>query len=416
MSIQDMKKEIKAHFILPESGFRRVMSSPMSKKSKSRDKLLFVVSSLYCYQYKNFNPDYKGFIPLHSSILKKFLGNHSYTSFIKELMRLGMIERSGLYVPSQISRGYRLKEPFRSDKPILIKAKDKVITNKLIATRISEEQLLTDVDRFLFKNLRRMSFRVEDGLEQIKTDLEMNEAYTQYRFNSDFVSIVELADENFRFTRDQFGNRAHHNLTNMRSSLKKFLRVDGIDELIGLDIANSQPFLFNVILRKMYPSEIPKDVEHYINLTSNGNFYSYLKEHLNNNKSIKQIKKEFFGKVFFSRNFIYGRKNTNEYTLLMEQHFPTVYKAIWHCKRRNHKELPKALQQVESHIIIDTVIESVSTKNPNAFCITIHDEILTTMEHLKLVENKLLDGFDQFSLKPLIRLRKYSNIFAKKLA
>lgn len=403
-----MKKEIKAHFILPESGFRRVMSSPMSKTSKSRDKLLFVVSSLYCYQYKNFNPDYKGFIPLHSSILKKFLGNHSYTSFIKELMRLGMIERSGLYVPSHISRGYRLKEPFRSDKPILIQAKDKVITNKLIATRTSEEQLLTDVDCFLFKNLKRISFRVDDGLEQIKTDLELNEAYTQYHFNSDFVSIVELADENFRLTRDQFGNRAHHNLTNMRSSLKKFLRVDGKNELVGLDIANSQPFLFNVILRKMYPSEIPEDVEHYIDLTSNGSFYSYLKEHLNNNKGIKQIKKEFFGKVFFSRNFIYGRINANDYTQFMETHFPNVFKVIQHCKRTNHNELAKALQQIESHIIIDTILKRVNECAPNVFGLCIHDEILCKKSDVDFIKMCIIDGFKQFSLTPMIKEKNYS--------
>src|SRR5690606_35584951 len=126
--------------------------------------------SLYCYQFKNFNVDYKGFIPLHSSILKKFLGNQTYTTYIKELMRLGMIERSGLYVPTQISRGYRLKEPYRSDKPILIRVKDNVMTNKLVESRITEEQLLTDVDRFLFNNLKRVSFKINNGLEQIKTD------------------------------------------------------------------------------------------------------------------------------------------------------------------------------------------------------------------------------------------------------
>ena len=403
-----MKKELESYFIIPQSAVRIIRQSQLARSQKGLDKLYYIVSSLYCNQYKNFSPNYRGFLPLHSSILKRFLGNKLYTTFLRELMNIGIIERSGMYVPGQVSRGYRLKEPFRSDKAITIRIKDSKIASKKLTMRVTPEDYSSTVDRFLIKSLRNICIEYKDALKQLKIDLENKEKYTEYHFNSDFVAITDIATGQWRYSRDDFGNRAHHNLTNYRGSLKRFLKVNESEPLIGLDIANSQPFLFNIVLGKLFKEGLPSDAKKYKELTSQGMLYAYIQEHLESKHEIKQIKREFFSKVFFSRNFIGNRKNANRYTVLMENHFPNVYKAIWYCKKRGHRELPKTLQRIESYIMIETVINNLLEEKEDAFCITIHDELLTVKEDVSRVRNALEKGFSQFSLKPLIRIKKYS--------
>lgn len=71
---------------------------------------------------------------------------------------------------------------------------------------------------------------------------------------------------------DEFGRRYHSNLTNLRSELRKYLRVDG-QPLVQIDISNSQP-LFQAVVAEQRGVTCPA----YKQVCEEGRLYEFLGE------------------------------------------------------------------------------------------------------------------------------------------
>jgi hypothetical protein len=146
-----------------------------------------------------------------------------------------------------------------------------------------------------------------------------------------------------------------------------------------------------------------EDLILYENLTSSGKFYEYLMEKSEIDSSErKKFKKDFFGKVFFSRN-----NDNYEYTekKIFKKHFPNVYKAIYYYKEKEHRDLPIALQKAEVYIIINTIVRRIATDNPEIFITTIHDSIMTTEDNIEYVKKVMLEEFEnKYNLKPTLKV------------
>jgi hypothetical protein len=77
-----------------------------------------------------------------------------------------------------------------------------------------------------------------------------NEQHTQ-RVNT----IVRLADRALGPVLDEVGGRLHSSLTNMSSLLRPFVYAEGHGQLVSLDLANSQPYLLNLLVNPAFYRE-----------------------------------------------------------------------------------------------------------------------------------------------------------------
>ena len=79
--------------------------------------------------------------------------------------------------------------------------------------------------------------------------------------------------------------------------------------------------------------------------------------------------------------------------------FPTVYRFIRFVNRDGyeHSNLIRLLQREESGLVIESVAADLLTRHLRMFCITLHDAIFTTAEHLPKVEQAFQRAFEKAS-------------------
>jgi hypothetical protein len=169
---------------------------------------------------------------------------------------------------------------------------------------------------------------------------------------SDETAIQMIRDVEFFFHVCDYG-RVHTNLTNLRSKLRSFLTYQGSPR-VNLDIKNSQPLFFSILLRKHYADvAMPPDVQQYVELVQEGRFY----EHLMDDGRIPierrgKFKKQFFGHVFFCKNW-----PVTDAARIFDRQFPNVYSAICAMEDQDYTALAKNLQRAESDLMIGRVAE-----------------------------------------------------------
>src|SRR5690606_20114186 len=97
------------------------------------------------------------------------------------------------------------------------------------------EQFLKDSERM---------FKINKYYEDKVNDRIVSKAQNFY------YSAFQMKLSNFRFSRDKKSdNRLHTNLTNMPKGFRKYISYEG-DQIISLDIKNSQPFFFILFVEK----------------------------------------------------------------------------------------------------------------------------------------------------------------------
>src|SRR5262249_39217503 len=121
---------------------------------------------------------------------------------------------------------------------------------------------------------------------------------------SDETAIGLIRDGEFFFHVCAYG-RVHTNLTNLNSGLRGFLSYRGTP-LVNLDIRNSQPLVFAILLRKHHgpAAALPADARRYVELVQDGRFYDHLMDEAGIPAGRRSaFKRQFFGHVFFCRNW-----------------------------------------------------------------------------------------------------------------
>src|SRR5262249_49452664 len=146
------------------------------------------------------------------------------------------------------------------------------------------------VHRHLLQYLRRVEIDYPSALDALLGDEDFEPANE--------TAIQFLRDRAFFFHVCDYG-RVHTNLTNLKSRMRPFLSYRGMP-LVNLDIRNSQPLIFSILLRRRYAGRMPPDVQRYVELVQQGRFY----EHLMDAGGIaaerrSRFKRQFFGHVFF---------------------------------------------------------------------------------------------------------------------
>ena len=216
--------------------------------------------------------------------------------------------------------------------------------------------------------------RYNKELTESKNSKDENSAYKRY--SSRVLSINAInngsVNKSLRFTRNTTNNRLDTNLTNMASDLKVF--IIGYKKMTYLDLSNSQPVLFNIMLKNYQNTaskELQMEMELYFNVTLSGRWYEWLQ---NLYGLSRDECKEIWMQIAYSKNDHYA-----EVKKVFMKALPNIYALIEKIKEQNHAQFAIDLQIVESKIFIDEICRELV--NQNIIPYTIHDGLLVPNKH-----------------------------------
>lgn len=277
---------------------------------------LKIYAALYLLD-KRKNKD--GFFPVPSTYLESI--NSKYYIIIKKLIEDGVIE----YFK------YRKVDPELFD---LDRMKETKGYNKQLGICM-KYRFLVDITKG----------------DEVEVDMDSNRQKRWHKIT--YSSLQMLGYSNINITRDSFGRRVHHNLTQI---YKEELKERGY---CVIDAKCSQPRLLYLIMKERGLYD-----QNYFNIFENGqDFYLYLLEkdlHLEDRKDAKDL-------------FMYWL-NSSGYVPNYEIHrlFPEVSKFLSSLKNNHYKDSSAYMQREEARIWIDDLLENL----PVNFGLTIHDSLI----------------------------------------
>ena len=210
--------------------------------------------------------------------LARFMPRGRFTMIRDALEEAGVIAVRRFCVPGELCYGYRLcpphNEAFSHYQPTT-----KRLINKIKAWRAKE---FRDVRLPLHRDLRRFvkAITIDEtaalrSVQGSPWERSAQVAMIQRIVNGDFFTVV-----------DRFG-RFHTNLTNLKATLRPFLRYRD-SHLVNLDIANSQPMIFCLLLVNLLSNEEQLDnlIDYSFPETSNPYFVDIDQDYLNSLSSL----------------------------------------------------------------------------------------------------------------------------------
>lgn len=220
-------------------------------------------------------------------------------------------------------------------------------------------------------------------LEKANTKEEINSAYKRYSTRIASIESISNGKNNktLRFTRNDTNKRIDTNLTNMASDLRPF--IVGYENMAYLDLKNSQPVLFNILLekhRKNASESLRKELNRFFDVTTTGSWYELLMELYRDtqgelsDEEFRNVCKKHWMEIAYSENSHYP-----ETKAIFKREFPNIYNIIYQIKKSEHNKFAIALQKIESQIFIDEICRQLVAKGIIPF--TMHDGLLIPKKH-----------------------------------
>lgn len=362
-------------------------------KGYSRDCLKEVISIVAVHVRKD-----EEATPLKMAFIKKLVPQGD--RYMKALIDLGIIERSGYYTPGQVAYKYSFTPEYDS------KYIPSSLTNAKLIRRI--DQAHEDFTKEAAKSVRGHSEQVR-YLKMLTIDPEymefINENYTTgtETYNRVMASATRIINGDIFYSIDSTSGRFHSNATNCPKGFRPHLRVNG-QPLVNIDVKNCQPYLSTIILTDPVRASVftensafammlqtlkvslAEDVKNYIKLVINGNFYEYLMQefsgeglHLDRQDTKKQVLR-----ILFARNRSPKDEINHKARGVFKSRFPTVHRIFSKVrgsergdKFTSFKRFAILLQRMESYLMLDVVLKRIYRELPDVVAITIHDSIMT---------------------------------------
>ena len=260
-------------------------------------------------------------------------------------------------------------------------------------------------------------------------------------FNKIIIPVFKLKNKQFITSVDRTSFRLHTPLTSLKKELRRFVKYDG-KTLVSIDIKNSQPYLSTVLFDKksfkknQIQSKInlynkldynnspiayyyvsnnvpPKDVTLFIKHVTSGRFYEEFVKILDTAELIPQhvkdkrsYSKEVMFRTFFSPNY---HKKFSKEIQVFEKIYPNVFENFSFLKsNKKFNTLACLLQRIESELILEIICKEISDKFPSVPIFTIHDSVVTTIEHVKKVEEIMRSTLTEFiGFQPQLSIEKW---------
>jgi hypothetical protein len=433
---------------------------------KHKDEANYLVSRIRWGQI-TWQADKHGYVPLMAKLLHKVIDWRIYMQVKKALINGKVIECDDHYITTERatilgcepkSYGFRLGPDYKDQPTHRIECGNNTLARKIHHIRDQGFKKLTvPVHRYLLKQLQA---------------LEVDQAQAQKIINGlpdqDYhrAAIQAIVNHEWDFTTCRYG-RVHTNITRLSAKLRPAIRVKG-QRLLNIDIANSQPLFFGLLLinyrrnkslrfgefkkagnpyatafnpyllqlndKTSSPLSLPAIMIHnlvevqritgvtevedfssflatdelqFLRLCEAGQFYQFVREGL---RAIEfpllgAFKPLFFEAIFFGKN----RASCEGQKMLKELFadlFPTVDAVMRKLKRKDHAFLACLMQHYEACFMINAVCRRLMKNLPDAPVFTIHDSILTTEAYIETIKQIMEEEFAFLGLHPTIRVKE----------
>jgi hypothetical protein len=379
-------------------------------KPKFQDKYKFFLHTLYLqriltgaerHEYVEINNKYfeKHVTGDHAQSIKNFWIHHK------------VIECNGSYQVGVSSKGYRFTKVYQDEKVMDAKYLDKGFERKVYKVRQETKNGKIDlkVKQHAFLNFCLQDLRINAASAQLRLNQTLyaakgtkaQRAKLFDKVNLNTIAINAIKDREFRMSRDVTGRRVHTNITNFMSLIRQDLYLETGEELMNLDVPNSQPLLLCVLLLDHFSNDVPTDVLNYIQACEKGEIYETIMLKMGLNPLDKAARKKFKNRMF--KCVFYGQnKNAENYEEWKA--FRSLYKGvadfITEQKKVDYKSLSHRMQRAESALIIDDVIRTIAENHSPEyfFATTIHDSIICTRDNTEYVCGLMIEAFKKVGL------------------
>jgi hypothetical protein len=318
----------------------------------------------------------------------------SYVYIMQKLSSAGIIEVQSDFRIKFYTATYRLKD---RGEGVFEAQKTYVLTNK-IAIKAFRKFKLERRKRFMDRSKSHekiMSSVMEleydkDAAEAAIGDCSKLRVYHQLILNSPDC-----------WTTDKQG-RVYTLPVIIPRALRPFFRWRG-ERLMIVDISSCQPLLHTIIYGAF--NYEGKEVYLYKYLCESGKLYSFLNESLvapydiNDEDQYKELKTRLFGEVYYGHP---DKQDRGELWHIFRKSFPFLAQKLDELKARDHRPLPRLMQEIEADIVIKEVIgNSLDSDFP---LVSIHDAVMTTKEGVPYVRKKIEEVFlNDLRLVPKIK-------------
>ena len=348
--------------------------------------LISIIHELLIKYYFNANIEVK--FNLSSIILRKKYGEH-YNYYIEYLCDNGFMSLVSKYYVGKKTNSYKLDTKciydvsrYKNIDKFLIKKQQNRYETSI--TEMNKSTILPEIRVKLIDSLNKIKIDYDGAFDYLK-NLKNKNQIDDPKYQRNLMSIENISNKTIYFNFDDFG-RFHTNFTILKKEIRnEFLTIN--NEMIAeVDIKNSQPLFFAVILKKQL-IHINNDTKKYFELVKNGLLYDDI---IHNSSIIKKNEaKEIVYKVLFGNN-LRDNKKVNK---IFKNLYPSVYEYILEFKesRATYKELSHELQKMESEFIFNQVIKEIYATYPEIILFTVHDSIIfpkSYQDRIEIIFNK----------------------------
>lgn len=335
-------------------------------------------------------------ICLSSEVLRKWYGTH-YNYYLEFLTDHNIIVKTGNYFVGTKCNSFKLNPIYyESGLNNIIRWKN---TNPFLLKKWKSKQLEFQIDnitngkiinpivkRMIIEDLYHIDIDYKKAVECVENMLKNGILNTDKSYIKNMMSVEAINDGCLFHIEDQYG-RLHTNLTVLKKSIRtECIKIDG-EDVIELDIANSQPLFLSVLLKeKGFDLTNVHAYEYYKDTVKNGIIYDIIAEEMDISRS--ECKTKMFC-LLFGEN-----KWNSPIDRAFKKHFPEVYNWIVEekTKANNYKIIAHELQRKESKLIFDTIIYRLKKEIPSIRLFTVHDSII----YPKKWKNKVEEIFYQY--------------------
>ena len=374
-------------------------------------------------------------VPLSSVILQHKYGKH-YRKMLDYLCHNNIITENHQYTEGSC-RTYGIKSllSISSINDITIIHIDlQSMFGKYVKKRHNAEQKLAKGKQSHIRELRNRFYKLKLDVSGALAELENNKnSITDEQFIAIYDDILSFDNKNLMyFKRNDCNNRIDTNLTSLKSYFKKFIESD--IPLYQLDLKNSQPVLFNIILDIIYKlinddivnediyltlcyknkyikdtisliyqwikgdskwvDILKKEIPLYKEYTSNGTWYNHISDiynkHYNTGIFTRDMSKSLWMALAYSGNYS-EKYNTSK--LAFEKEYKGIGRLLRKFKQKEYNQLAICLQKIESEIFIDDIAKKLIEKGIKP--LTIHDSIIIEESQIEATTLVMYDSFEQ---------------------
>ena len=360
----------------------------------------------------NRDTDPWGCVRLHSRILRRIMYEPTMVDIVRALERGGAIETAP-YCEGVRSKGYRLAKRYLGDRCIRMPATDPRLLDRIERAQQRQDAEEPEEQRARWKPVHyRLNAEQHHLTIGNEADVILAALPEHTRLCQD-VLVSNIRRQDFPFSVSTTG-RVFNAITGLKRELREALRFGG-EPLGSIDIRCAQPGLLALALSRfpptnvlnklgtykhalpvlppfpcsLLPPSLSPDLASFVALAAFGLLYERLVMLTGLDRD--SVKLAFLRDVLAKRG-----RYPSSVEQAFRRAFPTVYSWIRMVNCRDHAELIRLLQRLESWLVIERVSPRLLGRVP---CITLHDAIFSTCQSLPTIEQAFGETFDEIGFR-----------------